>query len=529
VEGFGCGFDRVPGFECVFQCEVDPQARRVLEHHYPGVPRTEDVNDERTAAELIRLRPELVAFGSPCQNLSVAGRREGLAGQRSGLFFRCVELCFACAAPLVLWENVPGVFSSSRGNDFASVLEAFTGFRPEVPRSGWRNSGVCVGPLYSIAWACLDAQYRNVPQRRERVFLVGSLGKRSDPYEILSLAESGFGNPPPSRQAKASVASTLETGFGIGRKSGRMSDGSETHQLSRETAATLRSRSAVGSGVNVPGRGGEDDVNLVTAHQCHGTNVGEMGALRRGNGSTTGGVPFVAHSLCSHAAKSGDPTTDNEVVGCLGSSPGGADDNDAEANRLVVAAALNSGGNNGGFRTEPGEHLVADSRPPLYKCPDCGEEFSDAFAAGELALAECSKCGSEQVGMVESDAPTVTHALTKSGHSASEDETGRGTPIVAFQERGRKDGPSLESQEDLAYALTAPNGGGRRQEKQIAGGFGVRRLTPKECARLQSFPDDWLDITPPLADSVKYRLLGNAVCCNVAEWLAQRIAAVVDK
>lgn len=123
--------------------------------------------------------------------------------------------------------------------------------------------------------------------------------------------------------------------------------------------------------------------------------------------------------------------------------------------------------------------------------------------------------------------------------------------VVLFQERGRKDAPNLESQEDVAYALTAPNGGGRRQEKQIAGGFGVRRLTPLECCRLQGFPDDWLDLEIPvrpiskghafnqdaldaqqiaakLSDSAKYRLLGNAVCANVAEWIGRRLMATLE-
>lgn len=147
IEGFGVGFDRA-GMECVFQCEADKQCLEILRRHYPDVPRTEDVNDERTESELVRLRPDVIAFGSPCQDLSVAGKRGGLAGKRSGLFFRCVELCFACEAPRVVFENVPGLFSSCKGEDFATVLEAFTGFRPEVPQEGWRDTGVCVGHVF---------------------------------------------------------------------------------------------------------------------------------------------------------------------------------------------------------------------------------------------------------------------------------------------------------------------------------------------------------------------------------------------
>lgn len=102
-------------------------------------------------------------------------------------------------------------------------------------------------------------------------------------------------------------------------------------------------------------------------------------------------------------------------------------------------------------------------------------------------------------------------------------------PAVAFQERGRAGGPSLETQEDLAYSMNAPAGGGRRQEMNVAMAMSVRRLTPAECCRLQAFPDDWLDLDPPLSDSAKYRLLGNAVTVSVARWLAERIEKVCPK
>lgn len=168
IEGFGIGFDRI-GMQCVYQCEIDKFALSVLQKHYPDVPKGTDVNDDSVRADLSRLRPDIVAFGSPCQDFSVAGKRGGISAKRSGLFFRCVELCFACEAPWVVWENVPGVLSGHKGNDFAAVIESFTGYRPEVPRGGWKSTGVCVGPLYSIAWRVLDAQWCGLAQRRKRV------------------------------------------------------------------------------------------------------------------------------------------------------------------------------------------------------------------------------------------------------------------------------------------------------------------------------------------------------------------------
>src|SRR6516164_6696829 len=110
IGGFDVGFERA-GMKTVYQCESDKDANSVLRRHWKHVPKGKDVNEKNTEKILKRIRPDIVCFGSPCQDLSVAGRREGLAGQRSGLFFRCAELAFACFAPWVVFENVPGLFS----------------------------------------------------------------------------------------------------------------------------------------------------------------------------------------------------------------------------------------------------------------------------------------------------------------------------------------------------------------------------------------------------------------------------------
>jgi DNA (cytosine-5)-methyltransferase 1 len=140
-----------------------------------------------------------------------------------------------------------------------------------------------------------------------------------------------------------------------------------------------------------------------------------------------------------------------------------------------------------------------------------------------------------------------THALTAEGADASEDGTGRGTPIIAFQERGRKGGRSLEWQEDVAYALTSPTGGGRAQERLIATPkLVVRRLTPRECERLQGFPDDhtlipvkrakrrtktgkFVEIGGELwrlaADGPRYRAIGNSMAVPVMREIGDCLVA----
>ena len=334
------------------------------------------------------MRVDLITAGFPCQDVSVAGQRKGLAGERSGLFWEIVRLAERLRPRWLLLENVPGLFSSHRGRDFGVILTA-------LDELG-----------YGVAWASLDAQWRGLAQRRNRVFLVGHLGAPC-PAEILFEPKGMSGDTPPRREA-----------------------GKEA---------------------------------------------------------------------------SGDD------VGCL-----------------------NSGGNDGGFRTEPGEHLTVS----LMTQPD----------------------GSSQG--VGRGGPVVAHALRSEGADASEDGTGRGTPIIAFQEsqsgfRETGSHPTLDGNMGSRrhHGVLAPTlrVGGREQGAGsssdntpiIAGtvrshrrnnsnpttearGLVIetrpRRLTPRECERLQGFPDDWT-LVDGASDSARYCALGNAVAVPVAEWILRRIPA----
>lgn len=143
---------------------------------------------------------------------------------------------------------------------------------------------------------------------------------------------------------------------------------------------------------------------------------------------------------------------------------------------------------------------------------------AQAVAFAENSRAELRLCGGDG---------QVSAQLTTGGGKA-----GQGTPCVAFQERGRSDGRTVEHQVEVAYALTAPNGGGRAQERNIVHDWRVRRLTPTECARLQGFPDDWCRIpwrgkpAEQCPDGPQYKAYGNSKAINVVTWIGERIAAV---
>lgn len=224
------------GWECVGVSEIEPWPCKALAHHYPHVPNLGDVTNI-TEAQIKALGPiDLVVFGSPCQDLSVAGKRRGLTNYdgsttRSGLFFTARQIVEwarkQCGCRFALWENVPGAFSSSKGEDFAAVVRELAGFEdsPAVPRGGWGNEGVALGQEALVEWSTLDAQWFGVAQRRRRVFALADFGDWYSRPPILLEPESLRGNTAPSRVAREGVTEVTGTlaasGGGLDRPAGQ--------------------------------------------------------------------------------------------------------------------------------------------------------------------------------------------------------------------------------------------------------------------------------------------------------------------
>jgi DNA (cytosine-5)-methyltransferase 1 len=183
VGGFDLGLER-SGHTCVGQVEIDKHAQSVLIRHWPDVPKHDDVTTAIDWADEIGLtgNVDLVAGGFPCQDLSVAGKRAGLDGKRSGLFYDALAFAKAVKAKTILLENVPGLLSSNQGRDFGVLLT-------ELADAGYSN----------IEWRILNSQFFGVAQRRRRVFIVASVG--TEPFRtVLSEREGSAGNSETSNQ-----------------------------------------------------------------------------------------------------------------------------------------------------------------------------------------------------------------------------------------------------------------------------------------------------------------------------------------
>ena len=171
------------GIEPTWSSEVEPFPIRVTQKNLPQVKHLGDIKDiDGTEIEPV----DIISFGSPCQDLSIAGKRAGLEGEKSNLFYEAIRVIkeMRCKSNgkyprYLLWENVPGAFSSNKGEDFRCVLEEITKIKNSTVKlsrpSKWQSAGEILGDNFSLAWRVIDAKYFGVPQRRRRIFVVTDL------------------------------------------------------------------------------------------------------------------------------------------------------------------------------------------------------------------------------------------------------------------------------------------------------------------------------------------------------------------
>lgn len=259
------------GIKPLWASEIEPLPILVTKKNFPDMPHLGDISYMDGG----KIEPVTVlAGGSPCQDMSVAGLRAGLDGSRSNLFREQIRIVKEMRAHdikagrtgkyirprFMVWENVPGAFSSNKGADFQSVLQEIVSIADETatvplpPKNKWATAGCIMGDSYSIAWRTLDAQYWGVPQRRKRIYLVADFGGNTAP-KILFEREGLSRDFKASREAwQRTAGDTTQGTGGTGETNVHCYDISDRRRIANESidiAPTLISKMGTG-GNNVP-------------------------------------------------------------------------------------------------------------------------------------------------------------------------------------------------------------------------------------------------------------------------------------
>ncbi len=411
---------------------------------------------------------DLLAGGTPCQSFSVAGKRAGLDDPRGNLTIEFARLADRLRPLWVVWENVPGVLSIDDGRTFGAFL------------------GMLVELGYGVAWRVMDAQYFGVPQRRRRVFAVGHLGDWRAAAAIFLEWHGLSGYPPPRREARKDVAPTLSArahgGGGLGTDFDL--DGGLIRQLAfggNNTSGPIDVATAANACASASGRMDFETETFIT----HSLSADGFDASEDGTGR---GVPLIAGTLSTrYGASSGRDLSDSSAL---------------------LPLAFNLRGREGGAMPEPADGASVRS------------------ALGGSSNSYIAFSAKDYGADVDEIAPTLRGMGHESSHA-----NGGGQVAVAFTLHGSDGTASTATPTDVAGSVrTKPPGNIENSSTTIAQqGMAVRRLTPRECERLQGFPDDYTLIEyrgKLAADGPRYRALGNSMAVPVMRWIGQRIAAV---
>ena len=508
------------GITPIWASEIEPFPIRVTTARFPNIKHYGDIS----TLDGSELEPvDIISFGSPCQNLSVAGKREGLDGDRSSLFYEAIRIVKEMREATngkypryIVWENVPGAFSSNRGEDFKAVLTEICKVKDEQVSiskpAKWENAGRIMGDGYSVAWRLLDAQYWGVPQRRQRIYLVadfdgGSAGK------ILFESEGLSGYSAQGFKSWQNAANGITEG--IGETGSQDSLMFENHSQDTRYRGPLAVAQTVSS---TYGTGGNNQPFVVqtpkTLKVRCGCEGGGKGALIQDNLSATLSTNndqtlFQPRAFGVCAKNSNSMKSDNPNSGFY----------EADTSRCLDANGGNPTCNQGGIAVIEGNGSRPSHRGDGYKESDvmytlnATEQHAVAFAEVHATLSanDGPKGPSSQMmkNPEENFVGEVSYGIGRpamnQGYNAKfsfqiEEEVeptlvASGASGVAHPRfSSSKASFFTEANEECANTLVATD---YKDPPIVNDGdeidYIVRRLTPTECARLQGFPDWWCD------------------------------------
>lgn len=536
------------GWRAAWLAEIEPFPAAVLAHHYPDIPNLGDMTKLPKLVLTGKIAaPDVLVGGTPCQAFSVAGMREGLNDPRGQLTIKFVELADAIDhvrvargddPAVIVWENVPGVLSD-KGNAFGCFLGALAGEDCELQPAGgkWSNAGCVFGPARAIAWRILDSQFFGVAQRRRRVFVVASARAGFNPAQVLFEFGGLRRDTPPRRGARTAVAAL--TANGVGTCGADDNQGQAGHLI----CMAHGQGGAEIAGERSPALTCNHEAPIVfhpTQDPIHSTD-GSTHAMGCGSG---GGQASVAVAVRTAQTGSNGWGVNEETAYTLDRAQGQA-----------VAMSVSLRGREGGATAELGGCLRASGgggdkahvlAPVAFPIQEVGKRTGQSTTdkrAGIGIGAESDPMFTLQAGAQHGVAVTTEHP-----------------PCVAmaFQPGNLSRGAGSAPNSDIFPTLKADHGrGASDQDPHVLHDMAVRRLTPRECERLQGFPDDWTLVEwyeccgarfhvslgkhgcpncegdkeariKSAADGPRYKAIGNSMAVPCMAWIGSRIKMVLE-
>lgn len=514
------------GITPVWASEIEPFPIRVTTKRLPFMKHYGDVS-KMDGADVEPV--DIITFGSPCQDMSIAGRREGLDGSRSSLFYEAVRIVkeMRCATDgkyprYIVWENVPGAFSSNKGADFQSVLEeicSVKGYEIHTARpERWPAAGEIVADDFSLAWRVFDAQYWGVPQRRKRIYLVadfagGGAGK------ILFESEGVSGYTPQGFRPWQGTAGTFEEGAGASGCVCLNDQGGSRMDVTEDVAATLRAENH-GHPPCVMGAAG-----FCTEHSAQARGIGyeeeTSPTLRAGT------VPAAVYENHSQDTRYTGPL---ETAPTVNATYGMGGNNQPFVVETPKTLKIRSGCDGGGKGA-----LIQENKSATLGCNNDQTVFVPKVYGICSKQSHAMLSDNPHSGFYEAD---TSRCLDRSGGNPTCNQGGMAVVAVQGSMIGRadKNGPQgsgvnedvsftldAADRHAVAYCMTTGSYTQTLEEQsptlmardykdppvvnETEPEYIVRRLTPTECARLQGFPDWWcagLETDEPSEEEIEF-------------------------
>jgi DNA (cytosine-5)-methyltransferase 1 len=527
----------------------------ITKRHFPDIQHVGDIT-KLSGAELPSV--DIISFGSPCQDLSVAGKRAGLSGERSGLFMEAIRIIKEMRLKTngkypryALWENVPGALNSGHGLDFKAVLKAFTDTEIPMPQSGrWAHSGMVRSDGVDLAWCIYNAADFGLAQRRKRVFLIADFGGFSA-GEILFIPKSLPWNFAASRKTGQSVAASVAGGI----------DGANSSCLNpwdTQQARIFEENGTAPTLAGADGGGGRNPAGLIMKQTVYGICADHSNSMLSDNPQsgvyeadtsrtldTNGGNPacnqggmVVAAFMGRASAGAGSTGYSEEVSPTLraGMTPcvcepdiailndqGGASIN-VERENLSPTLRCCTHGNLPVICAASNPHIIH----PQISGTLCGSGSGlnrpgGQAAESDLTIAYCLQ--GNMIGRDDKNGPQGNGINENISFTLNATDI----PAVAavdcrnLKEIGNQSG-TLQAKSTAGYSLNFQN--------PIRTGYIVRRLTPTECERLMGFPDGWTSYGHDgmaISDSRRYQMLGNSVAIPCVAHIMRGIAEELCK